>query len=398
MIYFYISTVIFIGGIFIVYWIHSQYHLDIVVKPTLPPAHAPLISVCVPARNEERNIRLCVESILAQDYPNFEVIVVDDRSTDATTEILANLAKVDTRGKAAGHLRRVPFKVIHGSDLPAGWAGKPHALFQASAAARGEWFCFVDADTFLAPETLSSCYAKALETEADMFTIMTFQILGSFWEKAVLPIVMTALSVGFSPRRVNDPTRKDAIANGQFILIKRPVYDAVGGHERIKDQIVEDKAISEQVKWNGFRLIVANGYAMARTRMYTSLPEMWEGWTKNIYLGLSDRPSLMLLGAFGALLLLTVALVLPFWPLFGLLWVLQGCSWLALAVILEALGLWAIIIYARVRVAIGMGISPWYAFTLPLGAAVFAAMMFASTWKVLSGKGVAWKGRTYNSK
>jgi chlorobactene glucosyltransferase len=288
--------------------------------------------------------------------------------------------------------------VIRGSDLPSGWAGKPHALFQASTSARGEWLCFVDADTFLSPATLSSCYAKAIETRADMFTIMTFQILGSFWERVVMPIVMSALSVGFSPRKVNDPNSKDAIANGQFIMIKRSVYDAIGGHERIKDQIVEDKAISEQVKWNGYRLIVANGYAVARTRMYTSLPEMWEGWTKNIYLGLSDRPSLMLLGAFGAFILLLAALVLPLWPLLGTFWFLRGGGGLALTVIAESLLLWAIVIYARARVARGMGISAWYAFTLPLGAGVFAAMMFTSTWKVLSGQGVTWKGRMYAPK
>ncbi|RPJ25745.1 MAG: glycosyltransferase [Chloroflexi bacterium] len=402
MIYCYISTVIFIGSILIVYWIHSQYHLDIVVKPTSPPSNAPLISVCVPARNEERNIRACVESILAQDYPNFEVIVLEDRSTDATAEILANLAKARPEVQPKDlNLRKVPFKVIYGSDLPEGWAGKPHALFQASAAARGApgaWLCFVDADTFLAPETLSSCYAKAIATKADMFTIMTFQILGSFWEKVIMPIVMSALSVGFSPRKVNDPKRKDAIANGQFILIKRPVYDAIGGHERIKGQIVEDKAIAEQVKWNGYRLIVASGYSVARTRMYTSLPEMWEGWTKNIYLGLSDRPSLMLLGVFGAFILVIAALILPLWPLLGLLWYSQGGGWLALTVILESLVLWAIVIYARARVAMGMGISPWYAFTLPLGAAVFAAMMLTSTWRVISGQGVMWKGRMYKSK
>ena len=387
MLYFYISTIIFIGGIFIVYWLHNQYHLDIVVKPAPPTSDAPLISVCVPARNEERNIRACVESILAQDYPNFEVIVLDDRSTDATPGMLRQLSAQNDR-----------LKVIQGSDLPKGWAGKPHALFQASIAARGlpeAWLCFVDADTFLSPNTLSSCYAKAIETKADMFTIMTFQILGSFWEKTVMPIVMTALSVGFSPRKVNDPNSKDAIANGQFILIKRSVYDAIGGHESVKDQIVEDKAISEQVKWNGYRLIVANGYSVARTRMYTSLPEMWEGWTKNIYLGLSDRPSLILLGAFGAFLALVAALILPLWPLLGILWFLQGGGWLALTVIAKSLILWGIVIYARGRVALGMGISPWYAFTLPLGAAVFAAMMFTSTWRVLSGKGVSWKGRVY---
>jgi chlorobactene glucosyltransferase len=227
---------------------------------------------------------------------------------------------------------------------------------------------------------------------------MTFQILGSFWEKAVMPIVMTALSVGFSPRKVNDPNTKDAIANGQFILIRRPVYDAVGGHERIKDQIVEDKAIAEQVKWSGYRLIVAAGHSVARTRMYTSLPEMWEGWTKNIYLGLSDRPALMWLGAFGALILLMAALFLPIWPLLGMVWYAQGGGWLAFSVILKSLSLWAFIIYVRARVALGMSISPWYAFTLPLGAAIFAAMMFTSTWKVLSGNGVRWKGRVYTVK
>ncbi len=387
MIYFYISTALFIGGIFIVYWLHNQYHLDIVVMPTPPPANAPLISVCIPARNEERNIRACVEAILGQDYPNFNVIVLEDRSTDATGEILGSLAAQNDK-----------LKVINGSDLPKGWAGKPHALFQASAAAHGEWLCFVDADTFLSSTTLSSCYAKAIETHADMFTIMTFQIMGSFWEKVVMPLVMTALSVGFSPRKVNDPNSKDAIANGQFILIKRSVYDAIGGHESVKDQIVEDKAIAEQVKWNGYRLIVANGYSVAKTRMYTSLPEMWEGWTKNIYLGLSDRPSLMLLGAFGAFILLVAALVLPLWPLLGVYWYLHGGGWFALAVIAKSLILWTVIIYARARVALGMGISAWYAFTLPLGSAVFATMMFISAWKVISGKGVNWKGRIYTKK
>jgi chlorobactene glucosyltransferase len=365
-----------------------------------------MISVCVPARNEERNIRQCVESLLAQDYPSFEVIVLDDRSTDATPEILHNLvmesgsvAVAPWRHLLSQRKGRAPkLQIIHGADLVKGWAGKPHALFQASVAARGEWLCFVDADTFLSPNTLSACYAKATETNADMFTIMTLQILGSFWEKVVMPIVMTALSVGFSPRKVNDPKTRDAIANGQFILIRRSVYDAIGGHERIKDQIVEDKAIAEQVKWNGYRLVVANGYPVARTRMYTSLPEMWEGWTKNIYLGLSDRPSLAILGVFGAFIALVAALFLPIWPLLGLFWYLQGGGWLALTVIAKSLILWAIVIYARARVSVGMGISPWYALTLPLGAAVFAAMMFASTWRVLSGKGVRWKGRIYTPK
>ena len=384
---FYVSTAFFIGGMIIIYWLHNQHHLDIIVNPAPPPSNPPLISVCIPARNEERNIRACVEAMLAQDYINLEVIVLDDRSADATPSILADIASGDPR-----------LRPISGSDLPEGWAGKPHALYQASAVAHGEWLCFVDADTFVMREALSSCYAKAIETNADMFTIMTFQIMGTFWEKVVMPLIMTALSVGFSPRKVNDPKRKDAIANGQFILIKRSVYDAIGGHEGVRDQIVEDKALAEQVKWNGYRLIVANGFSVAQTRMYTSLPEMWEGWTKNIYLGLRDQPSLLVLGVFGAFVLLIAALFLPVWPLLSFFWYLQGGGWMAAAVLIMSLFLWVFLIFARAHVAKAMDISAWYALTTPLGAAVFAAMMLTSTWRVLSGKGVTWKGRVYTPK
>jgi chlorobactene glucosyltransferase len=398
MFYLILSTAFFLGGIFVVYWLHNQYHLDIVVEPAPPPVDAPLISVCIPARNEERNIRACVEAVLAQDYPNLEIIVLDDRSTDKTPEILRDLFMEsrsllrDIRQQAA------ELHVLNGSDLPSGWAGKPHALFQAATVARGDWLCFIDADTFLTPIALSACFAKAIESKADMFTIMTFQILGSFWERVVMPLVMTALSVGFSPRKVNDPTRKDAIANGQFILIKRSVYVAIGGHESVKNQIVEDKAISEQVKWNGYRLIVADGREAARTRMYTSLPEMWEGWTKNIYLGLRDQKGLLYLGVFGAIVALLAALFLPIWPLLGVSWLLHGGTWMAWLVLLESLIFWGYLIAVRAQVCRSMDISPWYALTTPLGAAVFAAMMITSAFRVISGKGVSWKGRNYSPK
>jgi len=383
--YFIISTIFFIVGVIIIYWLHDQYHLDIVVTPEKVLADAPLISICVPARNEEKNIRACVDAILAQTYPNFELIVLDDRSADSTPEILRALASQTDK-----------LKIIHGSDLPSGWAGKPHALYQASAVAKGDWLCFVDADTFLAPDAVSSCYVKAVETGADLFTIMTKQITGTFWEKTVMPLVLTALSVGFSPRNVNDPTKRDAVANGQFIMIKRSVYDAIGGHGRVKDQIVEDKAISEQVKWNGYRLIVADGMQVASTRMYTSLASMWEGWTKNIYLGLRDQHGLMLLGVFGAFVSVIAALFMPAWPLLGFYWFSRGGGWMAVAVVIESLVLWSVLIYARAEVAHKMNIPRWYALTTPLGAAVFAAMMFTSAWKVLSGQGVTWRGRRYN--
>ena len=213
-----------------------------------------------------------------------------------------------------------------------------------------------------------------------------------------MPLVMTALSVGFSPRKVNDPKRRDAIANGQFILIRRNVYDAIGGHESVKDQIVEDKAISEQVKWNGYRLVVADGRFAAKTRMYTSLPEMWEGWTKNIYLGLRDQKGLLYLGVFGAIVALLAALFLPVWPLLGIAWLTKSGGWMAWTALVESLVFWGYLIAVRARAARAMEISAWYALTTPLGAAVFAAMMITSSFRVISGKGVSWKGRTYAPK
>jgi chlorobactene glucosyltransferase len=226
---------------------------------------------------------------------------------------------------------------------------------------------------------------------------MNQQILGSFWEKVVMPLVMTALSVGFSPRKVNDPNKRDAVANGQFIMIKRNIYDAIGGHEKVKDQIVEDKAIAEQVKWNGHRLIVADGMQVLSTRMYTSLPTMWEGWTKNIYLGLRDHPAMLLLGAFGATLAMIVAVFLPIWPILGGLWFLNGGGLYSIAVIIQASAVWGNLIYVRAKVARKMNISAWYALTTPLGAGVFGAMMLTSAWKVLSGQGVTWRGRKYHT-
>ena len=400
MSFFITSTILCILGVIIIYWIHNQNQLDIVVTPTLPPSDAPLISICIPARNEEMNIRRCVESALGQDYPKVEVIVVDDRSTDGTLAILESDSYVPRSGMLSKLKEQAPsihkFQIVHGSELPSGWAGKPHALYQASAVAIGDWLCFVDADTTLSKEALSSCYTKALETEADLFTVMNRQVLGSFWEKTVMPLVMTALSVGFSPRKINDPSKRDAVANGQFILIKRSVYHAVGGHERIKEQIVEDKALSEQVKWNGYRLIVADGSQVVSTRMYTSLATMWEGWTKNMYLGLRDHTAMLLLGVFGAVLALFAALFLPIWPLLGLAWYLRDGGWIPLAVIIESLMIWVALVYARSKVAKYMGISTFYAWITPLGAGVFAAMMITSAWKVISGKGVVWRGRSYH--
>ena len=383
-----LSTIGLALGLAMTFWIHSQSRMEIVVTPTLPSQPTPpypAISVIVPARNEERNIRHCVEALLAQDYPNFEVIVVDDRSTDATPQLLEGLLHSPANSQGRLHLLR-------GGELPPDWAGKPHALTQGAAAASGEWLCFVDADTFAAPALLSAAYAAAQNHQADLFSILTDQELGSFWEKVILPLVFTALSFGFPARLVNDPHRPEAIANGQFILIRRPVYEKLGGHEAVRGRIDEDKALAELVKRSGHHLVIADGRAVARTRMYTSLPEIWEGWTKNIYLGLQDRLWLLLFGAVAGLL---GALLLPFWLIGSLYWLASQGGPAPAVVVVQALVVWGYLIAQRMRASQEMGISPLYAFTLPLGALLFTAMMVVSAYNVLSGRGVTWKGRVY---
>ena len=385
-----VSTAAFIAGIAINWWIHSQYHLDLRVGKSPTPRklnlrEEPLISVIIPARDEARNIERCVTSLLAQDYGHFEVIVVDDRSKDATPVILANLATA--RSQENPRLR-----VLSGEELPEGWAGKPHALFQGAEIARGSWLCFMDADTFAEPNLLSASFTAAQEGKADLFTILTAQELGTFWERVVLPVVFTALSVGFSPRRVNDPTKPDAIANGQFILIQHSVYTAVGGHAAVRDQIVEDKALAARVKGAGYRLVIADGREVARTRMYTSLPEIWEGWTKNIYLGMRDRLGLLL---FGGLVGLIGALLLPFWLFGSLFWFFQAGGIVAGVITFQAVLLDGFVLWMRYQVSRSFQLPGWYALTFPLGALIFTGMMFFSALKVLSGRGVTWKGRTY---
>lgn len=377
----------------ITYWVHHQYQIDIEIPRSPPPepSASPLISIIVPARNEARNIRKCLFALTSQTYPNIEIIVVDDRSSDETPRILGEL-QAGIHEKSSTGLKPL-VNIVQGKLLPEGWAGKPHALHQGYLHASGSWLCFIDADTFARPELIASAFLAANHLQADLLSMLTDQELGSFWEKTILPIVFTALSVGFPAQRVNDPSKPDAIANGQFILIRRAVYERVGGHEAIRSEIAEDKALAAQVKGAGYRLVLGDGRSLARTRMYTSFSEIWEGWTKNIYLGLRDRVWLL---AFGGLVGLIGALVLPVWSFLSIAWALRGGEWMAYLAAMAALGLWGYLLYHRIRICRAMRISPAYAFTLPLGAFIFTMMMLASAYYVLSGKGVTWRGRSYS--
>jgi len=380
---FLLSTLLLPVGLLLVWWVHRPRLVGVPVPQADPPDHPPLVSVIVPARNEAANIRRCVDALRAQTYPRLELLVVDDRSTDDTPRILAELAASEPR-----------LRVIQGKPLPAGWVGKPHALHQGAQAARGSLLCFMDADTFAEPALIASTVRAMQAHQADLFTIMTRQEMGSFWEKVLLPVVFTGLALGFDVERVHDPDDPLAIANGQFILIRRAVYQAVGGHAAIRASIVEDKDLAERVKHAGYRLVLGDGRALATTRMYTSLGEMWEGWTKNVYLGTRGRPGLLLFGAFASLL---GAFVLPGTLIASLLWAWHGGGGAAWGVFAEASLLTTVLLYQRGRFARLFDISAAWGLTFPLGAALTAAIILTSAFLVLSGRGVTWKGRRYPS-
>jgi len=388
-----LSTAALLISLVVAYWIHNQHPFQVVVRPAPPPASPnPLITVIVPARNEEANIQSCLHALLTQTYTNLDVVVVDDRSEDQTAAILARFAREDNR-----------LRIVKGRPLPNGWSGKSHALWQgaqkpSSQKYLGEWLCFVDADTVAGPECIASVFAAAQETQADLFTIQTRQRMESFWEKTILPLVFTALTVGFNPRRVNNPGMTDAIANGQFLFFRRSAYESIGGHRAVSDSIVEDRDLARRIKQSGLKLVFADGQSVATTRMYQNLSQIWEGWTKNIYLGLADDRRLAGLGILGAILSLTAALLMPAWWIGSIIWMLSGGGTTAALLLLQSSTAWMYLLYWRIQDSRALGISPSSAFTLPLGASIFAAMMFASAYKVLSGQGVTWKGRRYTNR
>ena len=233
------------------------------------PASTPLVSVVVPARNEALNIGTCLRSLTAARYPAFEVVVVDDRSDDGTGDI--------ARGVAPGGARRV--RVVTGAPVPPGWLGKPWACAQGARVAEGEILLFTDADTIHEPELLGSAVA-ALEAEgADTLTVVGRQLMETFWERLVQPQVFLLMLVRFF-----DPAAaaakgqwRNSIANGQFLMFRREAYAALGGHEAVRGEVIEDLALAQLLVRRGYRLAMRLAEGMLATRMYRSLGHLAEG-------------------------------------------------------------------------------------------------------------------------
>lgn len=344
-----------------------------------PLADGPLVSVIIPARNESATIETVVRSVLASTYRPLELLVVDDRSTDDTAEVVERLA--------AEH-RSV--RLVPGAPLPPGWYGKPWACIQGYRAAKGELLLFTDADTRHEPELLARSVG-ALRTEgAELLTVAPRQLCVTFWERVVMPQIWLLLALRYHPARVNLARReRDVIANGQFILVPRASYEAVGTHEIVSGEVAEDLALAQAFHRAGRRIYFAFAERLMQTRMYRSLPEIVEGWSKNMYLGgrrsFPDQPLLQ------ALVPVMLVLGFAFWlvpPVVLALTTGRGGIGSAAA---AATGLSALF---WVLISLGMRIPAWYGLLYPLGALIALAIGVRSAWR--GGRKVEWRGRAYS--
>ncbi|MGB6676548.1 MAG: glycosyltransferase family 2 protein [Terriglobales bacterium] len=333
-----------------------------------PVSERPTVSVIVPARNEEACLGACLESLVAQTGVKFEIIVVDDGSTDRTREIAKSFAGV---------------RVVEPAPLPLGWIGKNNALVAGAKAARGEWLLFTDADTVHRGGSLARSVEEARRQKAALLSYSPEQEVHGFWEKAVMPVIFAELASSYRPSDVSDPASSAAAANGQYILISREAYDAVGGHETIATSLLEDVALARAVKASGRKIFFRYGKDAVRTRMYRSFAQLKEGWTKNLALLFPSPGRLALLRLTEFVLIVssvTVAIVME----------MKGRTPASAAVGLLALALTDLFL-RRIRKAH----FSWDATVLALiGLPLFSYLLLRSRNAYQKGS-VTWKGRRY---
>ncbi len=362
----------------------SQRNLLQPIPPVRSPAadEAPRIAVVIPVRDEEANIAACLQSLIDQDYPasQLRIVIVDDHSTDATVPIVQAIL----RNHRHVHLAFSP-------PLPPGWIGKTHACW---IGARGlpadvEWICFIDADVRTKPALLASAVAAAGSAHIDLLSLAPRQELKSFAERLVMPCGLYLLAFYQDLRELQRREGDDATATGQFLLVRRSVYDAAGGHAAVRSVICEDVALARLLKRSGAGVLLCDGKSMLSARMYTGWRTLWPGVAKNLV----D----MLGGTASALTLAVVAVVLA-WAA----WLIPLADGVSCASGLSA-GCWSLL-PARLGTAavFGLhlagtsyfGIPIWYGLLFPIGYTVGAFMVIDSVRHRLRGR-VQWKGRTY---
>ena len=349
------------------------------------PTHdGPRVSIVIPARNEAHNIGRCVSTILAAAYGDFEVIVVDDGSTDGTAAV--------AREAGAGDAR---LRVVANTPLPTDWFGKQWACATGAAQATGALLLFADADTAHAPDLLPRLVAAQQAMDADLISVAGRQEMGTFWERLVQPQVFSLLFVRYGGTEgVNRATRPtDVIANGQCLMVRRAAYDAIGGHAAVRHTVADDLMLAQRMHAAGRRVRLVLGIDQLRTRMYTSLRELVAGWGKNVYAGGVEA---MPFGRLGRVLFPVLFLTAPALALLPPVVLVVGATGVAGTTLVPAalaatfaMLAWWVVVYRR------LGEPAWYALLFPLGAVVLG-WIFVSA--MLRGRRVSWKGRRYVSR
>lgn len=262
----------------------------------------PEVTIIVPARNEEASLGDCLQSLVTQRGVQFEIIVVDDGSSDRTREIAESFDNV---------------RVISPGLLPAGWTGKNNAVVAGVGAARGDWLLFTDADTVHLPGSFARALAEATNERADLLSYSPEQIVEGFAEKVVMPVVFAELAAEYPPAKVRDDGSGIVAANGQYILVRRAAYESVGGHVAVANEILEDVALAKAFRRAGLRVFFRYGGDAVRTRMYRNWGDLRDGWTKNLALLFphAERRALVLT-AWWLVAWLTLPLLIPAIALF----------------------------------------------------------------------------------
>ena len=347
----------------------------------------PSVRIIVPARNEARSIEACLGSLAAQDYPDFAITVVDDRSTDATGPLARRVRLGNARG----------IEVMSGKVLPSGWFGKPWACAQGARNTQEEILLFTDADTIHAPSLLRSSVRALVEDKAAAVSLLGRQELGGFGERLVQPQIFTLLGLRY--RRLFQPLereqQRDAIANGQYILVRRAAYEDVGGHGGVRSEVVEDLRLAQLLTGGGHRLSIRGESDRFSTRMYQSLGEVLDGWTKNIAIGARQsagpwgRLALAAIVGYVIFVWLVPPVVLLGLGVAALVGATEGGLLLAWSAVTTFLGVVAWIgIYRRFDVSVS------YALAYPVGAALVGLIALRSGWR--GDRRVEWKGRRYS--
>jgi len=245
---------------------------------TVPVTASACVTAIVPARNEEAVIAACIAS-LANQPEIAEILVVNDQSTDGTAGVVRSL------------MEKIPnLRLLESSRLPDGWVGKNHALWVGVQQAKCAWLLFTDADAEHERNSASRALQIAQEHNAALVSFSPEQITGTWYEKSLIPYIYLRLARRFSYGQVNDPNSRAAAANGQFLMMHRDVYDAIGGHTGVAGEVLEDVALAMRTKAAGHRIWFGSGNSIVRVRMYRSFQEMWQGWKKNLYRLMGGTP------------------------------------------------------------------------------------------------------------